>query len=146
MEVEKKQKKKQNRIINRQIKHLSELNITIDKICGNIYKNKYIPTIDELKLIFVIMNCDEYYYVIKSKKKYINNAIKRLEKRGYNILENLMESQYISNSAYLWDKIKEELIRENKIISYRNDFTLEISENDFIMIVTSIFDKYRQLN
>ena len=132
--------------MDKQSEQLSELQITVNKISKKLDDCAHMPTNDELSDRFVVMKSSEDYYVIRAQERNISNAIKRQEDKGYVKVNDLIESKTIPNSIYLWNSIKDELIKEKKIETFRNTFTLKISEKDFITIVKSIFDKRKEYN
>ena len=143
MTMETKVLKKQN---NKQIKKLSELQIIVGKISNKLDSCAHMPNDNELSDRFVVMKSDIDYYVIRAQERNIYNAIKRQEDKGYKKINDLIESESIPNSIYLWNTIKDELIKEKKIKTFRNSFTLEIPEQDFVTIVKSIFDQRKHYN
>ena len=153
MDEQTKQIKKQNKKMDKQAvkmdkqsEQLSELQITVNKISKKLDDCAHMPTNDELSDRFVVMKSSDDYYVIRAQERNISNAIKRQEDKGYVKINDLIESKTIPNSIYLWNSIKDELIKEKKIETFRNTFTLKISEKDFITIVKSIFDKRKEYN
>ena len=144
MDKQTKQMKKQNKKMDKQSEQLTELQITVNKISKKLDDCAHIPTNDELSDRFVVMKSPDDYYVIRAQERNISNAIKRQEEKGYTKINDLIESETIPNSIYLWNSIKDELVKEKKIKTFRNTFTLEISEKDFVTIVKSIFDKRKE--
>ena len=132
--------------MDRQSEQLSELQVTVNKISSKLDSCAHMPTDNELSDRFVVMKSPDDYYVIRAQERNIYNAIKRQEEKGYKKITDLIESESIPNSIYLWNTIKDELIKEKKIKTFRNSFTLEISENDFVTIVKSIFDQRKHYN
>ena len=149
-EEENKKRDKQNddqmKKLDRQSEQLSELQITVNKISNKLDSCAHMPENNELSDRFVVMKSKEDYYVIRAQDRNIYNAIKRQEDKGYNRISDLIESETIPNSIYLWNTIKDELIKEKKIKTYRNTFKLEIPECDFIKIVKTIFDQRKEYN
>ena len=135
--------KKQNK---KQINQLSELQITVGKISSKLDSCAHMPDNNELSDRFVVMKSVDDYYVIRAQDRNIYNAIKRQEDKGYTRITDLIDSETIPNSIYLWNTIKDELIKENKIKTFRNTFKLQIPESDFITIVKSIFDQRKEYN
>lgn len=143
MENETRELKEQN---NKQIEKLSELQITVNKISSKLDNCAHMPDNNELSDRFIVMKSNVDYYVIRAQDRNIFNAIKRQENKGYEKIKDLIEFESIPNSIYLWNAIKDELIKENKIETHRNTFKLNIPESDFITIVKSIFDQRREYN
>ena len=144
MNAQTKQMKKQNKKMDKQSEQLTELQVTVNKISKKLDDCAHIPTNDELSDRFVVMKSPDDYYVIRAQERNISNAIKRQEEKGYAKINDLIESETIPNSIYLWNSIKDELVKEKKIKTFRNTFTLEISEKGFITIVKSIFDQRKK--
>ena len=142
IEVETRELKEQN---NKQIDNLSELQITVNKI-SNKLNCAHMPDNNELSDRFLVMKSDVDYYFIRAQDRNIYNAIKKQEDKGYKRIKDLIKSESIPNSIYLWNTIKDELIKEGKIKTYRNTFNLNISESDFITIIKSIFDQRKEYN
>ena len=140
------QNKKQMSKLNKQSEQLTELQITVGKISSKLDSCAHMPDNNELSDRFVVMKSEEDYYVIRAQDRNIYNAIKRQEDKGYKRISDLIESETIPNSIYLWNTIKDELIKENKIKTFRNTFKLQIPESDFITIVKSIFDQRKEYN
>ena len=143
MKAETRELKEQN---NKQMDKLSELQITVNKISNKLNSCAHMPDNNELSDRFVVMKSDIDYYVIRAQDRNIYNAIKRQEDKGYKRIKDLIESESIPNSIYLWNTIKDELIKEKKIKTFRNTFNLNIAESDFITIVKSIFDQRKDYN
>ena len=143
MKEETRELKEQN---NKQMDKLSELQITVNKISNKLDSCAHMPDNNELSDRFVVMKSDVDYYVIRAQDRNIYNAIKRQEDKGYKRIKDLIESESIPNSIYLWNTIKDELIKEKKIKTFRNTFNLNIPESDFITIVKSIFDQRKDYN
>ena len=143
MKEETRELKEQN---NKQMDKLSELQITVNKISNKLDSCAHMPDNNELSDRFVVMKSDVDYYVIRAQDRNIYNAIKRQENKGYTKIKDLINSESIPNSIYLWNAIKDELIKENKIKTFRNTFNLNIPESDFITIVKSIFDQRKEYN
>ena len=135
--------KKQN---NKQIKQLSELQLTVSKISQKLVECAHIPDKDELADRFVVIKSSNDYYVIRAQERNIYNAIKRQEQKGYRRINDLIESETIPNSIYLWNTIKDELTKEKKMETNRNNFVLKMSEQDFITLVKLIFDQRKNYN
>ena len=149
-EDENKKRDKQNddqmKKLDRQSEQLSELQVTVNKISNKLDSCAHMPDNNELSDRFVVMKSAEDYYVIRAQDRNIYNAIKRQEDKGYKRISDLIESETIPNSIYLWNTIKDELIKEKKIKTFRNTFKLDIPECDFIKIVKTIFDQRKEYN
>ena len=146
MDDQTRQNNEQMKKLDKQSEQLSELQITVNKISSKLDSCAHMPSDDELADRFVVMKSDIDYYVIRAQDRNILNAIKRQESKGYKKITDLIESESIPNSIYLWNTIKDELIKEKKIKTFRNSFTLEIPERDFVTIVKSIFDQRKHYN
>lgn len=125
---------------------LDVLQFTVDKITKKLDTCAHIPTEDELSDRFVIMKKDDQYYVIRSQERRINKAVKEQESKGFTKVNELIESETIPNSVYLWNAIKTELVKDRKITSKYNSFTLNMSESDLITIIKEIFNSRKDYN
>ena len=137
---------KQTKKIDTQSEQLTELQITVGKISCKLDSCAHMPDNNELSDRFVVMKSNIDYYVIRAQERNICNAIKRQEDKGYSRIRDLIESETIPNSIYLWNTIKDELVKEKKITTHRNTFKLNIPESDFVTIVKSIFDQRKEYN
>lgn len=146
MDKQSKKMDKQSEKMDRQSEQLTELQITVNKISSKLDNCAHMPTDNELSDRFVVMKSTDDYYVIRAQERNIYNAIRRQEDKGFTKITDLIESESIPNSIYLWNTIKDELVREKKIKTFRNSFTLNMSENDFVTIVKSIFDQRKHYN
>ena len=142
----KKMMQKMDKKMDKQSEQLTELQVIVNKISSKLDSCAHMPNNDELSDRFVVMKSTDDYYVIRAQERNIYNAIKRQEEKGYKKITDLIESESIPNSIYLWNTIKDELIKEKKIKTFRNSFTLKISEDDFVTIVKSIFDQRKHYN
>lgn len=147
-QIKKQNKKmdKQSDKMDKQSEQLTELQVTVNKISNKLNNCAHMPTDNELSDRFVVMKSTDDYYVIRAQERNIYNAIKRQEEKGYIKMNDLIESESIPNSIYLWNTIKDELIKEKKIKTNRNSFTLEMFEDDFVKIVKTIFDQRKNYN
>lgn len=136
----------QNNKMDKQSEQLSELQITVNNILNRLDGYVNMEYNDELADRFVVMKSEvNYYIIVRALYKNIYGAIWKYEGKGYKKVNDLIESESIPNSIYLWNTIRDELIKEQKIRTHRNSFTLKISEQDFIKIVKSIFDQCKKL-
>ena len=125
---------------------LDVLQTTVDKITKKLDTCAHIPTEDELSDRFVIMKKDDQYYVIRSQERRINKAVKEQESKGFTKVNELIESETIPNSVYLWNAIKTELVKDKKISTRYNSFTLNMSESDLVTIIKEIFNSRKEYN
>ena len=121
---------------------------TLNKIVKKLDDRAVPPPDDELTERFALMKKnDNTFYVIRSQERRIRKAIKEKEKLGYSKVPDLLESESIPNSMYLWNCIKVILKTENKIYCFRNEVTLKnISEVDLIQVINQVFDSRREVN
>lgn len=93
----------QNDKMDKQSEQLSELQITVNKISSKLDSCAHMPDNNELSDRFVVMKSKIDYYVIRAQDRNICNAIKRQESKGYKKIKDLIESESIPNSIYLWN-------------------------------------------
>jgi hypothetical protein len=90
---------------------------------------------------------DNTFYVIRSQERRMYKAIQEKEKLGYTKVSDLLESELIPNSIYLWNCIRDELVKERKIKCKYNEIILHnISEYELVDIIKQVFDSRKQLN
>jgi hypothetical protein len=103
-------------------------------------------TSEELTERFVLMKKDSEFYVIRSQVRNIGKVIKNKKRLGYSKIEDL-ESECIPNSTYLWNVIKEELIKDNKIKCKYNSFELNnLTEPDLVDMIIRVFKSRNEIN
>jgi hypothetical protein len=121
---------------------------TLDKIVKKLDDRAIPPSDDELTERFALMKKDpNTYYVIRSQERRMSKAIMEKEKLGYFKIPDLLESELIPNSIYLWNCIRDELIKERKIKCKYNEIILSsISEEDLIHVIKQVFNSRKELN
>lgn len=122
---------------------LDVLQTTVDKITKKLDTCAHVPSEDELSDRFVIMKKDDQYYVIRSQERRINKAVKEQENKGFTKVNELIESETIPNSVYLWNAIKTELVKDKKITTRYNSFS---TEYDLVTIIKEIFNSRKEYN
>jgi hypothetical protein len=127
---------------------MSIMQCTLDKIVKKLDDRAIPPSDNELTERFVLMKKnDNIFYVIRSQERRMYKAILEKEKLGYKKIDDLLESETIPNSMYLWNCIRDELVREKKIKCKYNEIILSsISEHDLIDIIKQVFDSRKQVN
>lgn len=127
---------------------LTDLQITVNKIANKLDTCAHIPTDDEFADRFVLMKKNiksSEYYVIRSQERSINKIINEKTKIGYMKIPDLIKSETIPNSIYLWNTIKDVLVKEHQIVCKYNDIMLNnITESDFIMMIKQVFDSRKE--
>jgi len=120
---------------------------TLNKIVNKLDNIAVPPKDDNLTERFALMKkTDNTFYVIRSQERSIKTTIAKKEKLGYSKVSDLLESELIPNSTYLWICIKDILIKENKIKCYYNDITLKnISESDLVQVINHVFDSRKDV-
>lgn len=126
--------------MDKQSEQLTDLQVTVNKISKKLDTCAHIPTISELEDRFVLMKSGSVYYVIRRQERSLYKAIEVKLNKGYTRVPGI-DSETIPNSVYLWNAIKDILVKEKKISTHGNTFKLNISESDFIDIVRSTFDQ-----
>jgi len=129
-------------------KQMDSMQGTLDKIVKKLDKVAVPPPDDKLGNRFVLMKNDsDLFYVIRVQKRSIGKAIKTKESDGYYKVPELLDTELIPNSVYLWNCIRETLETEKKIECTSNDFVLKnISESDLIQVIKQVFDSRKELN
>lgn len=124
---------------------LTDLQVTMNKIVSKLDNCTEYPSDDKLSERFVIMkNSENVYYVIRRQEKNLRKSIKEKENEGYIKLDDIIESETIPNSVYLWNVIRDELKKERKIVTKYNTFELKINEEDLIAIIKAVFDRRKE--
>jgi hypothetical protein len=119
---------------------------TLDKIVRKLDDRAVPPTSEELTERFVLMKKGSEFYVIRSQVRNIGKVMRSKELLGYSKVEDL-DSETIPNSTYFWNVIKEELIKERKIRTKYNSFTLNnLSEHDLVDTIKEVFKSRNEIN
>jgi hypothetical protein len=131
-------------------KQMSAMQSTLNKIVKKLDDREIPPSDSELTERFVLMKKDDIFYVIRSQERRIQKAIKERERLGFTKVADLLDSELIldcayaqslPNSIYLWNCIREVLVKENKISTRYNEFQLvSISEFDLIEMIKGVFN------
>jgi hypothetical protein len=131
-----------------QREEMSDMKCTLNKIVKKLDDRAIPPSDDELTERFVLMKKnDNTFYVIRSQERRMYKAIIEKEKLGYIKVSDLLESELIPNSIYLWNCIRDELVKERKIRCKYNEITLNnISEYELIDIIKQVFDSRKEIN
>ena len=121
---------------------MSFMQNTLDQIVKKLDERAIPPANDKLIDRFVLMKKgDSTFYVIRSQERTMPKAIKEKLSDGYSKIPGLIESELIPNSIYLWNCIREILVKENKIKCRYNDVVLRnISEEYLVSIIKQVFD------
>lgn len=126
---------KDNKVLQNQ---LSDLQITMNRIVDKLDTCTEYPNDDKKAERFVIMkNNEDVYCVIRRQKKSLSGAVKEQEKKGYSKLQGIIESETI----YLWNVIKDELIKDRKITTKYNSFKLNMPEEDLVTLIKGVFNR-----
>lgn len=125
--------------------HKSQMNTlqsTLDKIVKKLDDRALPPSKEELTEKFVLMKKGlNVFYVIRTQHRRLAKAVTGKEKLGYSKVQDLIESESIPNSIYLWNVIKEILVKERKIACKYNEITLkDFSEFDLADMIKQVFD------
>jgi hypothetical protein len=130
-----------------QNQQMSVMQGTLDKIVKKLDDRAVPPSDSELTERFVLMKKNSIFYVIRSQERGLQKAIKKQERLGFSKVDDLLESELIPNSMYLWNCIKEELVKERKISTRYNKVVLiSISESDLLDIIKQVFKSRNDLN
>jgi hypothetical protein len=135
---------------------MSAMQCTLDKIVKKLDDRAIPPSDSELTERFVLMKKNNIFYVIRSQERRIGKAIKERERLGFVKVADLFESellldcayaQSLPNSIYLWNVIKEQLVKEKKIETKYNKVKLvSITESELLNIIKRVFSSRKELN
>jgi 6-phosphogluconolactonase/glucosamine-6-phosphate isomerase/deaminase len=148
MDIQNKQLNEQNNKLDKQSEEMTIMQCTLNKIVKKLDDRAVPPSDDELTERFVLMKKnDNTFYVIRSQERRMYKAIQEKEKLGYKKIDDLLESETIPNSMYLWNCIRDELVKERKIKCKYNEIMLSsITELELVDIIKQVFDSRKQVN
>jgi hypothetical protein len=148
MKIQNNKLNEQNNKLDKQSEEMTIMQCTLNKIVKKLDDRAIPPSDDELTERFVLMKKnDNTFYVIRSQERRMYKAIQEKEKLGYKKIDDLLESETIPNSMYLWNCIRDELVKERKIKCKYNEIMLSsITELELVDIIKQVFDSRKQVN
>ena len=122
---------------------LTRINAKLDLCINNVTSGKLIE-----RLILLQHKTDSNeFYAIRAQNRNKYRSLKNQHKKGFEIVNDVVESSNIPSSVHLFNAIRDTLLEERRIITYKNNITLRLDQigiQEFIDIIKTIFDQRKR--